>query len=171
MSDDLKKERSRLLNKQKEERTGIEKQLKKAKGAMKEKFEKELEQLEAKHAEEMQALEAGATGTSSNSASTSSDQSSSKKGKEKAFKIFKDAQWDAYSKTELAEACQERGLGKKGGKEELIMKLISFHQEQRKKLEANPELAKIAEEEANKKGGRDEEKVNLYIIPVLCIIP
>ncbi|CAD7933168.1 unnamed protein product [Amoebophrya sp. A25] len=136
------KERSRLLNKQKEERGAVEKNLKKAKGAMKEKFEKELEALEERHAAEMAELEGGGKG-----GSTEATSSSSKSSKEKKIKIFANRTWDAYSKKELEEACVERGLGKKGGKEDLIMKLIGFHQEQDKRIAENPELAKQAEED------------------------
>lgn len=70
--------------------------------------------------------------------------------KPEKIKIFEDRQWDSYSKKELEEACQERGLGKKGAKDDLVMKLISFHQDQAKRIEQNPELV---EQSGKAKGG------------------
>lgn len=46
---------------------------------------------------------------------------------------FRDRQWAGLSKKELEEACSERGLGKKGSKEDLVQKLIIFHQERRRR--------------------------------------
>ena len=52
-SEEHQKERSRLLNRQKAERSAAEKALKKLKGDMKEKAQKELEEMEARHAAEL----------------------------------------------------------------------------------------------------------------------
>ena len=53
MSDDMNKEKSKLLNKQKGERNEMEKKLKKAKGAMKDGIQKQLDELTEKHETEM----------------------------------------------------------------------------------------------------------------------
>mmetsp|Transcript_7157 Transcript_7157/g.17362 ORF Transcript_7157/g.17362 Transcript_7157/m.17362 type:complete len:259 (+) Transcript_7157:130-906(+) len=137
---DAAKERSRLLNRQKDERSAVEKQLKKAKGAMKEKAETELQAMEERHTQELAALDGGGEATAAGSADK----------KPEKIKIFEDRQWDSYSKKELEEACQERGLGKKGAKDDLVMKLISFHQDQAKRIEQNPELV---EQSGKAKGG------------------
>merc|ERR1712039_790438 len=41
--------------------------------------------------------------------------------------VFRERNWNGCSKTELEEECVERGLSKKGKKEDLIMRLIDFH--------------------------------------------
>merc|ERR1712146_686638 len=40
---------------------------------------------------------------------------------------FRERNWNGLSKTELEEECVESGLSKKGKKEDLIMRLIDFH--------------------------------------------
>lgn len=64
---DAAKERSRLLNRQKDERSAVEKQLKKAKGAMKEKAETELQAMEERHTQELAALDGGGEATAAGS--------------------------------------------------------------------------------------------------------
>merc|ERR1739845_281651 len=43
---------------------------------------------------------------------------------------FRDRNWNGMSKTECEEACVERGISKKGKKEDLVTRLINFQQEQ-----------------------------------------
>jgi len=41
---------------------------------------------------------------------------------------LRERQWNGLSKKELEECCVERGLSKKGSKEDLVMRCIEFHQ-------------------------------------------
>merc|ERR1712217_872392 len=42
---------------------------------------------------------------------------------------IRERHWNGLSKKELEEECTLRGLGKKGSKEDLIVKLINYHQD------------------------------------------
>jgi hypothetical protein len=48
--------------------------------------------------------------------------------------------FDGYSKTELAEECELRGISKKGKKEELTLRLITWIQEMQVKAKADPSI-------------------------------
>ena len=63
----------------------------------------------------------------------------------------------SLSKKELEECCIERGLGKKGSKDELVTKLIMFHQDLATKLEADPELLARAKLQAEKDAAKDSD--------------
>merc|ERR1712039_1130286 len=60
--------------------------------------------------------------------------------------VFRERNWNGCSKTELEEECVERGLSKKGKKEDLIMRLIDFHNEQKLNAE-DEEEAEDSEED------------------------
>ena len=83
-----KAERSRLLNKQKTELAALEKSLKKAKGMMKEKIQKDLVEMEARHEAELQAVDDAAGGSSATN--DAGAKSSSKKEK---VKLFPERSW------------------------------------------------------------------------------
>lgn len=137
---DQKAERSRLLNKQKEERSAAEKALKKAKGALADAARTKLEELEELHAQQIAEFD-GKGGD---------DAKKAKGEKAGKVKIYKDTNWEGLSKKELEAAASERDLGKKGSREELICKLRAFHLEQAKMLADNPQLAKAAESSSQK---------------------
>jgi len=134
-------ERSKLLNRHKTERTEQEKKVKKLKGAMKTAAQEELDGLDTKHEAELAGLD-------------------KKQGTVKVVKAppkdpgtqttavnvdgMKERNWAGLSKTELVECCEERGLSKKGGKEDLVMRLTIFYQD----LGTNKKIAAAAKEAA-----------------------
>ena len=61
--------------------------------------------------------------------------------------------WSGLSKKELEECCIERGLGKKGSKEDLTMKLITYHQTQDRKLEEIDGLEDYLKRLMKRRGG------------------
>merc|ERR1712217_286008 len=61
--------------------------------------------------------------------------------------VFRERNWNGCSKTELEEECVERGLSKKGKKEDLIMRLIDFHNEQKLNAEDEEEAEDSEEDE------------------------
>jgi len=82
-------------------------------------------------------------------------------------RTFRVLNWNGLSKKELEEECVERGLGKKGSKEDLVMKLILFSQEQEGKqpveTEAPPPKAPAAKAPPVRRkevGSSDEEETD-----------
>ena len=119
MSDDTHQERSRLVQRQKKEMADLEKELRKRKGAMREAIEEKIEETEKLHADEL-------------------IQFDKSKGIEHAEKSKPSAEvvaasqaarqqrnWSSLAKAELEEECLDRGLSKKGSKEELITRLMT----------------------------------------------
>eukprot|EP00747_Dinoflagellata_sp_TGD_P192287 gnl/TRDRNA2_/TRDRNA2_56921_c0_seq1.p1 gnl/TRDRNA2_/TRDRNA2_56921_c0~~gnl/TRDRNA2_/TRDRNA2_56921_c0_seq1.p1 ORF type:complete len:267 (+),score=110.78 gnl/TRDRNA2_/TRDRNA2_56921_c0_seq1:65-865(+) len=135
---DAQKERSQLCQRQKKEQGEIEKKVKKLKGALKEAAQKELEELVAKHEAELAAFDKPAAAGSKKEASGYTAGSATQPplapapAEEKPAKKthFRDRNWPSLSKKELEEAAVERGVSKKGSKEELVQRLIMFQQEQ-----------------------------------------
>jgi len=126
MADANHAERSKLVQKQKQQRAELEKKVKKSKGAMKEAAQKELEEMESKHEAELVEFDKGQglPGKEAAEEKPAAPAAAASEGQN-----FRDRQWAGLSKKELEEACSERGLGKKGSKEDLVQKLIIFHQE------------------------------------------
>lgn len=50
--------------------------------------------------------------------------------------VYPEGNWSSLSKKELEMEAHKRGLGRKGNREELITKLMVFHTDQRRKIEA-----------------------------------
>lgn len=188
------KERSQLIQKQKQLKSDLEKKVKKLKGAMKTAAQTELEELEAKQEAELKAFESGGAKKAEPGAAKAEAKAEPQAAKEEAegdpselkaklkelkdnlkkqgfsskqikdnddvkaldaklkkhdggedddaSQVFPDRQWNGLSKKELEEACKERGVGKGGNKEELVVKLINFHSEQ--KLRAKEATEKAA---------------------------
>eukprot|EP00933_Yihiella_yeosuensis_P018020 TRINITY_DN14958_c0_g3_i1.p1 TRINITY_DN14958_c0_g3~~TRINITY_DN14958_c0_g3_i1.p1 ORF type:complete len:272 (-),score=125.87 TRINITY_DN14958_c0_g3_i1:60-875(-) len=128
-------ERSKLIQKQKQAQQELEKKIKKLKGAMKEAAQKELEELEKKHEAELAEFEtAGGASGSSKKKEEKEEEGPTISAKDAAK--FKDRNWNGYSKKELEEAASDRGLSKKGSKEDLIMRITLFQQELASKVAA-----------------------------------
>merc|ERR1740129_315603 len=92
----------------------------------------ELEELDGKHEAELQAFEKEAGGPAKEAKEPKVVQAS-KEPKEEAPAVdvgeLRERHWAGLSKKELEEECIMRSLGKKGSKEDLIQKLIIFHQD------------------------------------------
>jgi hypothetical protein len=127
MPEEANLERSKFIQKQKQEKQELEKKIKKLKGAMKEAAQKELDEMEEKHEADLAAFDkdkgTGGGGASSSTAKPKEEESKAAAGD------FRERNWSGLSKKELEECCTERGIGKKGSKEELISKLTIFHQD------------------------------------------
>lgn len=129
---DVNLERSKLVQRQKQQKTDLEKKVKKLKGAMKDAAAKELEELEAKHEAELAEFDGKRSGGAPAKATAAPVAPAAEKApaasKDSANK-FRERNWSGLSKKELEEECVLRGLGKKGSKEDLVQKLIIFHQD------------------------------------------
>eukprot|EP00435_Cladocopium_sp_Y103_P040124 s1485_g10.t2 len=120
-------ERSKLVQRQKQQRQELEKKIKKLKGAMKEAAQKELETMEKEHEEELAAFDGSKGGESKDESKAEAEAAPAPAAQDS--KKFRDRNWSGLSKKELEEECATRGLGKKGSKEDLVQKLIVFQQE------------------------------------------
>lgn len=166
-------ERSRLLNKQKADMQALVKKGKTLKGAMKDANAKAIEDLEAQHVAELKAFDEGGSKSGAGKAgggynatpapAAPAPKKDEKKDEKQASAASKRKEfggprnWNGYSKTELAEFCADREISKKGGKEELIVRLINFHAELEKDVEREKEdkekaLAAKAEESDSSSG-------------------
>ena len=114
-------ERSRLLNRQKKEKTDLEKEVKKKKGAMKTAAQAQLEEMENVHAKELVDFD-GKNGLVVNKIITEATPIVSQSKK----RLPTDIEWNDLSKKELQEECALRSLGKSGGREELVTRLICW---------------------------------------------
>mmetsp|Transcript_155263 Transcript_155263/g.476938 ORF Transcript_155263/g.476938 Transcript_155263/m.476938 type:complete len:274 (+) Transcript_155263:101-922(+) len=152
--DAVNAERSKLVQRQKQQKQELEKKVKKLKGAMKEAAAKELEELETKHEAELAEFEkekGGGGGAAAKPAAAAAAAPAAEAEPAKDAKQFRERHWSGLSKKELEEECVARGIGKKGSKEDLIQKLIIFHQDLAlKAAEAGPA--------ASEADGRKEEK-------------
>ncbi|CEL99431.1 unnamed protein product [Vitrella brassicaformis CCMP3155] len=160
------KERSLLRTKHANELKELEKDVKKKKGAMKEAAQKKLEDAEERHAKELAEFDKqrGGGGGKPSAASASASSSSSSKDQPKngtassssssaalAMKVFPDANWSGLSNSELQAACEERGISKKGKKEDLISRLMQFHQSQ---------AARLREQEGGGQGQQQQQQAS-----------
>ncbi|CAJ1394712.1 unnamed protein product [Effrenium voratum] len=127
--DALNAERSKLVQRQKQQRQEIEKKIKKLKGAMKEAAQKELEALETQHEAELADFNKGSAAGKAEAESKDEEPASASASAAEDAKKFRDRNWSGLSKKELEDECVARGLGKKGSKEDLVQKLIIFQQE------------------------------------------
>ena len=119
-------ERSKLLNRQKAERSAAQKEMKKKRGELLEAAHKKFEEMEARHEAELRAFdEAHGKGGAAAGAGAGKE----KKGSGRKIKTLTQQQVKEMTKKELEEACGARGLGKKGSREDLVMRLIMWVQE------------------------------------------
>ncbi|CAE7691852.1 dnajc27, partial [Symbiodinium necroappetens] len=154
-------ERSKLVQRQKQQRQELEKKIKKLKGAMKEAAQKELDELEQQHEAELTSFDAnkGVAEGPSKEVMAEGDSSSIMQDAKK----FRERNWSGLSKKELEEECVARGLGKKGSKEDLVQKLIIFQQELASKLASEEAKASTASKgyaaaaPAAAKAGKDDD--------------
>lgn len=169
-----------MIQRQKSERQELEKKLKKLKGAMREATQSELDGLEAKHQAELAEFDlkvgtdkATPEGKKESKESKKDGKKESKKEPEapkpkksnKELPEIRNRQWSGLSKKELEEECVLRGIGKKGGKEDLITKLTIYHQDlliaekEKKKaaLENDDEEEQDSEEEEEEEEEDEEE--------------
>ena len=123
---DVQAERSRLLNRQKKDRTELEKDVKKKKGALKDAAQAKLDQLEADQARELAEFDQ-AHGLNASAAAPEPEAVQMVK----KSKLPTDLEWNDMSKKELQEECALRGISKGGGKEELVTRLICWAAEER----------------------------------------
>jgi len=157
-------DRSKLVQKQKQQRTELEKKVKKLKGAMKEAAQKELDELDSKHEAELAEFEgaSGATGQAAKKQEEKEEETPASSG----GKVFRDRNWNGLSKKELEEACVDRGLGKKGSKEDLVTRLTIFQQEQASKApvggyaSAQPPRASDEDEDDDDEDDDDDDEDN-----------
>lgn len=154
--DAVNAEKSKLVQRQKQQKQELEKKVKKLKGAMKEAAMKELEELEAKHEAELADFdkEKGGGGASSKAAAAPAAEAEPAKDAKK----FRERNWSGLSKKELEDECVARGIGKKGSKEDLIQKLIIFHQDlATTAAQAGPAAEEADDRKADKAGSDDED--------------
>jgi len=134
-------ERSKLIQRQKKDEADAEKDVKKKKGAMKEAAQAKLEELREKNATELEEFDRAKATVVADSEVVGAASSSKADRPSDALPehdnvvvapatTFRVLNWNGLSKKELEEECVKRGLGKKGSKEDLVMKLILFSQEQ-----------------------------------------
>ncbi|CAK9012503.1 Inorganic diphosphatase [Durusdinium trenchii] len=122
-------ERSKLVQRQKQQRQELEKKIKKLKGALKESAQKDLEALEQQHEADLASFDGKGGEGKDAIKKDGEDKDISTSAPSQDMKKFRDRNWSGLSKKELEEECTARGLGKKGSKEDLVQKLIVFQQE------------------------------------------
>ena len=115
--EDIHIERSKLIQRQKKEMAELEKDLKKKKGAMREAVQEKIEETEALHAEELAAFD--------KTHAVEKAKPVDSPATEVKHIAIQQRNWGKCSKAELEEECLERGLSKKGSKEELITRLMT----------------------------------------------
>ena len=154
MSDvNVQGERSKLLNKHKKDRSELEKDVKKKKGAMKAAAQLELEQLEAAQLLELAEFDSiHNVGDSANK--KDEDHQPPPLVKVVSRSLPTDIEWKDLSKKELQEECALRALSKGGGKEELVTRLICWAAERK----LNP--AEEGEDDEDSKNSSDEDSVS-----------
>jgi hypothetical protein len=129
---DVAAERSRLLNRQKKDRTELEKDVKKKKGALKQLAQEQLDLLEKAQAEELAEFDSTHGGkTTSPNPVVAAPQIVTSPAAPNRFPINVD--WNDLSKKELGEECALRGLSKGGSKEEMVTRLIGWAAEMKAK--------------------------------------
>merc|ERR1712039_673518 len=97
---------------------------------MKEAAEKELAELDSKHEAELVEFDQGhGLGGGGGGEAAVAKEAPAPAFTAKDAQKFRDRNWSGLSKKELEEECVNRGLGKKGSKEDLIQKLIVFQQD------------------------------------------
>ena len=119
-------DRSRLLNRQKKDRTELEKDVKKKKGAMKTAAQKTLDDLMETQAAELASFDARTA------KEVPVIEEAPKKEEQQPVadpSAPMDVEWGDLSKKELQEECVRRGLSRGGRREELVTRLIGWNAE------------------------------------------
>ncbi|KAH3756835.1 hypothetical protein Pelo_11334 [Pelomyxa schiedti] len=155
-------DRVKLLHRHSEEQRAALKDLKRKKGALRDAAQVKYDELLSRHQAELEEFErtnaATATTTAAQPSTTTSSAATTSSATKPASSAvtstpavdpattkFPVLKWGDLSRTELAEECVKRGLGKKGSKEELTTRLVIFSQEQAKmKFPAPAKVSKPA---------------------------
>ena len=151
-------ERSRLLNRQKKERSDLEKEVKKKKGAMKVTAQEQLEQLEKDQENELAEFDA-------QNGEVKPVFVTAPKVSTAVYKnLPDDIEWNDLSKKELQEECNLRGLSKGGGREELVTRLIGWTAEKKLKMkngEINDEdeSGRSSDEDSVSSSGEEDDDI------------
>ncbi|EEA05638.1 uncharacterized protein CMU_026460 [Cryptosporidium muris RN66] len=128
-------ERSRIIQRNREEIRALEKEIKNKKGILKQQCQKNLETVLKRQEEELQKFEAQynykTTKTKSSSRGTICDTNI------KPITLHEEKQWSSLSKTELESECRLRGLNSKGSREDLVTRLYIFTIDQKSKVNKN----------------------------------
>ena len=152
---DIQAERSRLLNRQKKDRTDLEKDVKKKKGALKTAAQAQLDQLEADQVRELAEFDK-AHGLAEDGVAPAVDVVEPRRKK-----LPMDVPWNDLSKKELMEECSIRGISKGGGKEELVTRLICWAAEEKnRRLNAGESLEDDDIEDDESVHSSDEDSVS-----------
>lgn len=139
---ELQLEISKLKQRQRDELAVLAKDVKKKKGALKKAAQKKYDDMVAKHEEELAALtDAPAPAAPGESAAPS------KPAAPKKAKRWPVLAWSQQPRSVLEECCAERGISKKGKKEDLVVRLNTFAQEQQLAFD-NGELIEASEDES-----------------------
>lgn len=153
-SADVQAERSRLLNRQKKDRTDLEKDVKKKKGALKTAAQAQLDQLEADQARELAEFD-------KSHGLAAQDESSPADAIAKVKRLPMDIPWIDLSKKELMEECAVRGISKGGGKEDLVTRLICWAAEEKaRRTTAGEPLEDGDEDDQESVHSSDEDSVS-----------
>ncbi|KAH7649850.1 hypothetical protein FG379_001694 [Cryptosporidium bovis] len=143
MNNSYHQERSRLIQKHKEEIKSIEKEIKSKKGILKEQLQKKLSQTLERHQKDIEEFECRHNGDSKpkKDEKAAADNNSESNGDNKIF-LFEERQWNSLSKSELESECKLRGINSKGNKEDLVTRLFIFTADQKSKLNSLSEDSK-----------------------------
>jgi len=160
-------ERSRLLNKQQLELQELKKDLKKKKGAYLKESQKKYDEAVERHKIELKELEnklgmeqSSSTEKSETKHETPKEEETSKSSKNIKTNpnLLKQKNWGDMSKKDLEEECANRGLSKKGNKEQLIVRLVTWIQGQSSQSKLSASTQKESESESGSESDEEEEK-------------
>jgi hypothetical protein len=154
---DVQAERSRLLNRQKKDRSDLEKEVKKKKGALKAAAQAQLDQLEADQARELSEFDKthGVGGDVNQQG-----QQDEKPEPVKVKRLPMEINWNDLSKKELMEECALRNISKGGGKEELVTRLICWAGEEKTRRTNAGEPIEDGDMEDESDHSSDEDSVS-----------
>ncbi|KAK6590166.1 hypothetical protein RS030_172634 [Cryptosporidium xiaoi] len=143
MNNSYHQERSRLIQKHKEEIKSIEKEIKSKKGILKEQLQKKLSQTLERHQKDIEDFEYRHNGDSNRKKDekAAADNNSECNGDNKIL-LFEERQWNSLSKSELESECKLRGINSKGNKEDLVTRLFIFTADQKSKFNSLSEDSK-----------------------------
>lgn len=163
---EVQAERSRLLNRQKKDRSELEKEVKKKKGAMRVAAVKLLEELEAAQLAELTQFDGGAL-TESGDQAVLAEKQPEKQTAEPVRRADKsaplDVEWTDLSKKDLQEECARRALSRGGGREELVTRLVGWAAEMRTigYVPEEPEEQRSSDEDSVSSENEDDDDDDL----------
>ncbi|KAH8740661.1 hypothetical protein FG386_002623 [Cryptosporidium ryanae] len=137
-------ERSRLIQKHKEEIKLMEKEIKSKKGILKERLQNKLEHILERHQKEVEEFESRHVCDSKprKDGKLTGDDNSEINGSHNKIILFEERHWNSLSKSELESECKLRGINSKGSKEDLVTRLFVFTADQKSKLNSLSEVPK-----------------------------